>query len=77
MLVDDYDEDIEDLRANDNLVDAQNSNVMDPTALHAMSLEKVKWGEIPNERDDNGVGRLAFGLEQQDVTMPIEGKLYY
>ena len=75
MLVADNSEDIE-LQSNADRFDAQTSNGIDSTALHAMSLEKVKWGEVSNGREDDGVGHLAFGVEQQDIDVPVEGKLY-
>ena len=76
MLVADNSEDME-LQTNADSFDAQTSNGIDSTVLHAMSLEDIKWGEVSNGRENDGVGHLAFGLEQQDVIMPVEGKLYY
>lgn len=73
----DNSEDIEELQTNANRFDARTADGINSAVLHAMSLEKIKWGEVSNGREDNEVGHLAFGVELQDVTTPVEGKLYY
>jgi hypothetical protein len=61
------------LRDNDP-ADANSST--DSKLLYQMSLQKLKWGEITEAVNSDGVGHLGFGTEDQDITAPVEGRLY-
>ncbi|KAF5704897.1 hypothetical protein FGLOB1_8316 [Fusarium globosum] len=44
--------------------------------LDRMATMKLRWGEVSTTNADSETGHLAFGVEEQDVTEPIEGKQY-
>ncbi|KAF5589176.1 hypothetical protein FPANT_6391 [Fusarium pseudoanthophilum] len=44
--------------------------------LDLMATMKMRWGEVPTTNADSEIGHLAFGVEEQAVTEPIEGKHY-
>ncbi|KAF5717248.1 hypothetical protein FMUND_5903 [Fusarium mundagurra] len=44
--------------------------------LDLMATMKLKWGEVSTTNADSEIGHLAFGVEEQRVTEPIEGKHY-
>ncbi|KAL6915311.1 hypothetical protein FSST1_006806 [Fusarium sambucinum] len=67
-------EDKENLLRDDDPVDAKNP--IGQEILHGMSLQKLKWGDIAEALHDDGVGHLGFGTEDQEVTAPVEGRLY-
>lgn len=44
--------------------------------LDLMATMKLRWGEVSTTNADSEIGHLAFGVEEQAVTEPIEGKHY-
>ncbi|KAF5652120.1 hypothetical protein F25303_3594 [Fusarium sp. NRRL 25303] len=44
--------------------------------LDRMATMKLRWGEVSTTNADSEIGHLAFGVEEQGVTEPIEGKQY-
>ncbi|KAF5558951.1 hypothetical protein FMEXI_146 [Fusarium mexicanum] len=44
--------------------------------LDLMATMKLRWGEVPTTNADSEIGHLAFGVEEQEVTEPTEGKHY-
>ncbi|KAF5243582.1 hypothetical protein FANTH_8161 [Fusarium anthophilum] len=56
-----------------HLLDISESGV---GSLDMMATMKLRWGEVPTTNADSEVGHLAFGVEEQGVTEPIEGKRY-
>ncbi|EXK82470.1 hypothetical protein FOQG_13183 [Fusarium oxysporum f. sp. raphani 54005] len=49
-------------------------NLGDP--LHLMASMKLRWGDVSTTNAESEVGHLAFGVEEQGVTEPIEQKHY-
>jgi hypothetical protein len=41
-----------------------------------MKTMKLRWGEVSTINAESEIGHLAFGVEEQGVTAPIEGKHY-
>lgn len=48
----------------------------DGQILQEMAESQLKWGEVLDRNRPDGIGHLAFGLEEQVMAEPIEGKLY-
>ncbi|KAI8649676.1 hypothetical protein NCS55_01468300 [Fusarium keratoplasticum] len=48
----------------------------DADILEKMATRKLKWGQVSSERSEGDIGHLAFGVEEQEITEPIEGKPY-
>lgn len=48
----------------------------DGQILKEMAEGQLKWGEVLERNPRDGIGHLAFGLEEQVIGEPIEGKLY-
>ncbi|KAM0345474.1 hypothetical protein ACHAPU_006401 [Fusarium lateritium] len=44
--------------------------------LQEMAESQLKWGEVLDGDGRDGIGHLAFGLEEQGMAEPVEGKLY-
>ncbi|KAM5364499.1 hypothetical protein ACJZ2D_011490 [Fusarium nematophilum] len=45
-------------------------------ALGEMATRKLKWGQISCGGAGDEVGHLAFGVEEQEITEPVDGKFY-
>jgi hypothetical protein len=52
------------------------SECTDADRLQVMATRKLKWGEVTREDSTDNVGHLAFGVEEQGVIQPVEGRLY-
>lgn len=52
------------------------SGCTDADRLHEMATRKLKWGEVTGEESTDDVGHLAFGVEEQGIIQPVEGRLY-
>lgn len=48
----------------------------DGQILQEMVESQLKWGEVLDRNRRDGIGHLAFGLEEQVMAELIEGKLY-
>ncbi|KAL9562689.1 hypothetical protein ACKAV7_013253 [Fusarium commune] len=44
--------------------------------LELMATMKLRWGDVSTRNADGDIGHLAFGVEEQGLTEPIEGKHY-
>lgn len=44
--------------------------------LDLMETMKLRWGEVSTINAESEIGHLAFGVEEQGITAPIEGKHY-
>ncbi|KAG5788667.1 hypothetical protein H9Q69_012276 [Fusarium xylarioides] len=44
--------------------------------LDVMATMKLRWGEVSTTNADGEIGHLTFGVEEQGVIEPIEGKHY-
>ncbi|QKD60372.1 uncharacterized protein FOBCDRAFT_244101 [Fusarium oxysporum Fo47] len=44
--------------------------------LDLMKTMKLRWGEVSTINAESEIGHLAFGVEEQGVAAPIEGKHY-
>lgn len=44
--------------------------------LDQMATMKLRWGEVSTTNANSEIGHLAFGVEEQGVTGPIEGRHY-
>ncbi|KAM0549434.1 hypothetical protein ACHAPJ_009420 [Fusarium lateritium] len=76
MTVVDGHTEIESLLMAVDSLNADTSEITDAEKLQAMATRKLKWGQVSDGRFSDGVGHLAFGVEGQEVTEPVEGNLY-
>ncbi|GAP91838.2 hypothetical protein SAMD00023353_6700100 [Rosellinia necatrix] len=67
----------------DTTVDGVGRDILEPSLFKTLAQSKIKWGVVkmsPEWYDEFGhrssVGHLSFGVEEDDVTPPVEGRLY-
>ncbi|KAM0417299.1 hypothetical protein ACHAPT_012680 [Fusarium lateritium] len=48
----------------------------DVDVLDEMATRRLRWGQVSSGRNDGEAGHLTFGVEEQEITEPIDGKLY-